>query len=147
MLTLGASFLGIRFNDADLPASPMEWAWLVMGVGGTLIFGCRFFFQWIHSERHQESKIPVSFWWLSVVATIMTAGYFTHKRQWVALLGNGPQLIPYTRNLILIYRKQRRDREAALFPVVETLSAPASVPADEALAATATSVTAAGSRS
>ena len=53
---------------------------------------------------------------MSIVGTLMSAAYFLHKHQWVALLGNGPQLIPYTRNLILIYRKKREDAANAANP-------------------------------
>jgi lipid-A-disaccharide synthase-like uncharacterized protein len=103
---LGATILGFHVNDADMPNSIVEWLWLIVGISGSGIFGIRFFIQWMHSEKHKESRIPISFWWLSVAGTLMAASYFIHKQQWVALLGNGPQLIPYTRNLILIYRKR-----------------------------------------
>ena len=71
-----------------------------------------FFIQWIHSERHGESRIPTIFWWFSIFGTLVLFTYFLHRREWVAIFGNGPQLIPYTRNLMLVYRKKRKDREA-----------------------------------
>jgi lipid-A-disaccharide synthase-like uncharacterized protein len=94
---------------SDLPGSPAEWIWCIFGLSGNIVFGSRFFLQWIHSERRKESHVPLSFWWLSVIGTLVLFIYFFHMRQWVALLGNGPQLVPYTRNLILIYRKKRND--------------------------------------
>jgi len=111
VIPLAANILWFHISDADLPHSGVEWAWIAVGLGGQAVFGFRFFFQWMHSERQGESKIPVSFWWMSVVGTIMSAAYFLYRHQFVALLGNGPQLIPYTRNLMLIYRKKRQDRE------------------------------------
>ena len=102
------------FNYADWPPHGfIEWTWLIVGLSGQAVFGFRFFLQWLHSERHGESKIPISFWWLSVVGVLLSASYFIYKHQFVALLGNGPQLIPYARNLMLIYGKRRRDLEAA----------------------------------
>jgi lipid-A-disaccharide synthase-like uncharacterized protein len=103
---LAGTILGFHINDADMPQSALDWALLGVGIGGQAIFGGRFFIQWMHSEKHKESRIPNSFWWMSIIGVLMTATYFLHRRQWVALLGNGPQLIPYTRNLILIYRKK-----------------------------------------
>jgi lipid-A-disaccharide synthase-like uncharacterized protein len=108
MHVLSATILGFHVKDADMPNSAVEWIWLVVGLSGSAIFGFRFFLQWLHSEKHKESRIPVSFWWLSVAGTLMAASYFIHKQQWVALLGNGPQLVPYARNLMLIYRKKRQ---------------------------------------
>ena len=105
--------------SVSLPHTPIEWAWVSIGLGGQAVFGFRFFFQWMHSEKHKESRIPISFWWMSLVGTVMSAAYFMYREQWVALLGNGPQIIPYARNLVLIYRKQREDRERAAFPVIQ----------------------------
>jgi lipid-A-disaccharide synthase-like uncharacterized protein len=110
---LADTLWGMHFKDGTLPNSPVEWAWLLLGLSGSGIFGFRFFLQWLHSERHKESRIPISFWWLSVAGTLMAASYFIHKQQWVALLGNGPQLVPYTRNLVLIYRKKAETEAAA----------------------------------
>ena len=92
--------------------SGSEWWWFVFGMCGNVIFGSRFFIQWIHSERYGESRIPTIFWWFSVFGTMVLFTYFLHRREWVAICGNGPQLIPYTRNLMLVYRKKRKDREA-----------------------------------
>jgi lipid-A-disaccharide synthase-like uncharacterized protein len=116
---LADTILGFHVDHASLPNSPAEWLWLILGVSGSGIFGIRFFIQWMHSERHKESRIPVSFWWLSVAGTIMAASYFIHKHQWVALLGNGPQLIPYARNLVLIYRKKAAVPADPIVPDIE----------------------------
>src|SRR4051794_24957377 len=91
---------------------PEEIAWVSFGMLGNVIFGSRFFIQWLYSEKHQESKVPTIFWWISIAGTCILFTYFLHKREWVALWGNGPQLIPYTRNLILIYRKKRQNPDA-----------------------------------
>lgn len=98
---------------SDWPTAPWEWAWFAFGMVGNLIFGGRFFLQWIHSERLKESRIPLSFWWLSVIGTVILFIYFCHMRQWVALLGNGPQLIPYIRNLMLIHQKRAEHAKLA----------------------------------
>jgi lipid-A-disaccharide synthase-like uncharacterized protein len=102
----------LHISQADLPHTPGQWTWVAIGIIGQAIFGFRFFLQWLHSERHGESKIPISFWWMSEVGVLMTAAFCLYRRQFILLLGNGPQLVPYTRNLILIYRKRRRDLEA-----------------------------------
>jgi lipid-A-disaccharide synthase-like uncharacterized protein len=110
---LAANVVLFSFIHATLPDTMGGWIWLMVGISGSAVFGGRFFLQWMHSEKHKESRIPISFWWLSVIGTLMTAAYTVHQREWVLLLGNGPQLVPYSRNLVLIYRKKRLDAEAA----------------------------------
>ncbi len=94
-------------------STPAEgWAWCIIGLSGNAIFGSRFFIQWIHAEKHQESKVPEIFWWISVLGTFVLLAYFLHIRNIVGMLGNGPNLIPYTRNLMLIYKKRKTDPRA-----------------------------------
>ncbi|HUB24965.1 MAG TPA: lipid-A-disaccharide synthase N-terminal domain-containing protein [Tepidisphaeraceae bacterium] len=112
MLNLLATY-AILFHGMhiDVPSTPSEWAWKTIGVLSQAVFGGRFFLQWIHSERHRESRIPVSFWWLSIVGSVMTCAYIVHVQEWILLLGNAPQLIPYSRNLYFMYLKRRQPPE------------------------------------
>jgi lipid-A-disaccharide synthase-like uncharacterized protein len=103
------------------PVSTEGWVWFCFGMCGNVVFGSRFFVQWLYSEKYKESRIPEIFWWLSVLGTFILMVYFIHRRELVGMLGNGPNLIPYARNLMLIYAKKRRDAAAAL----ELGSAPA----------------------
>jgi len=91
----------------------LDRAWLAFGLLGQLIFGARFIVQWIASERKRESHIPLVFWYLSIVGGIITTAYAIHKRDAVFIIGQGAGLVVYIRNLMLIYRAQRRTTEAA----------------------------------
>jgi lipid-A-disaccharide synthase-like uncharacterized protein len=82
--------------------------WLAFGLLGQLIFGARFIVQWIASERKRESHIPLVFWYLSIVGGLITTAYAIHRHDAVFIIGQGAGLIVYTRNLMLIYRAQRR---------------------------------------
>lgn len=86
----------------------LDRAWLVFGLAGQVIFGTRFIVQWIASERKRESHIPLMFWYLSIVGGIITTAYAIHKHDAVFIIGQGAGLIVYIRNLMLIYRAQRR---------------------------------------
>jgi lipid-A-disaccharide synthase-like uncharacterized protein len=66
----------------------------------------RFIVQWIHSERHQQSLIPVSFWYLSLLGGLIVLAYGFHKRDPVIILGQLPSTIVYSRNLVLIHRNK-----------------------------------------
>jgi lipid-A-disaccharide synthase-like uncharacterized protein len=96
----------------------LDQAWLAFGLLGQVIFGARFIVQWIASERKRESHIPIVFWYLSIVGGIITTAYAIHKHDIVFIIGQGAGLIVYTRNLMLIYRAERRTTP----PATETRS-------------------------
>ena len=80
--------------------------WLCIGLLGQCLFMMRFIVQWIHSEKHQQSLIPVSFWYLSLGGGLIVLAYGVHRLDPVIILGQLPGTIVYTRNLMLIYRRK-----------------------------------------
>jgi lipid-A-disaccharide synthase-like uncharacterized protein len=83
--------------------SSADVIWLVVGLLGQCLFMMRFIVQWIHSERHQKSLIPVSFWYLSLGGGLIVLAYGIHKLDPVIILGQLPGTIVYLRNLMLIH--------------------------------------------
>lgn len=81
--------------------------WLGIGLTGQVLFMMRFIVQWIHSERHGQSLIPVSFWYLSLSGGLIVLAYGLHKLDPVIILGQLPGTIVYTRNLMLINRANK----------------------------------------
>jgi len=102
--------------DADgfMPFQEHYWVWKCIGFAGIGTFGTRFLVQWIYSERHGESRIPPIFWWQSLIGTMLCLAYFLRQQDSVGIAGYLLNVIPYTRNLILVYRKRREDRVAQL---------------------------------
>lgn len=88
----------------------VDVAWLVIGLLGQTMFMMRFVVQWIHSERHQQSVIPVSFWYLSLIGGLTVLAYGLHRAEPVIILGQLPGTLVYTRNLMLIHREKRAFR-------------------------------------
>jgi len=89
-----------------------DWSMLsVFGLTGNLVFSARFLVQWIASERHGESVIPVAFWYLSIAGSVILFTYFTVRHDPVGTLAYVPNSFVYARNLYLI-RKQKRARLA-----------------------------------
>ena len=84
----------------------IDLVWLVIGLAGQCLFMARFIVQWIHSERHQQSLIPVSFWYLSLLGGLIVLAYGFHKLDPVIILGQLPGTIVYSRNLVLIHRNK-----------------------------------------
>ncbi|MDR2875280.1 MAG: lipid-A-disaccharide synthase N-terminal domain-containing protein [Methylobacillus sp.] len=85
--------------------------WLAVGLIGQTMFMMRFIVQWIHSERHQKSIIPVSFWYLSLAGGLIVLAYGIHKAEPVIILGQLPGTLVYARNLMLIHRGKKLDAE------------------------------------
>lgn len=92
----------------------VDVVWLVVGLLGQTMFMMRFIVQWIHSERHQKSVIPVSFWYLSLIGGLTVLAYGLHKAEPVIILGQLPGTLVYTRNLMLIHRGKRTASDAVL---------------------------------
>jgi lipid-A-disaccharide synthase-like uncharacterized protein len=88
--------------------------WLTIGLVGQTMFMMRFVVQWIHSERHQKSIIPVSFWYLSLVGGLTVLAYGLHKAEPVIILGQLPGTFVYARNLMLIKRGQALELNEAI---------------------------------
>lgn len=88
--------------------SSTDLVWLGIGLVGQCLFMMRFIVQWIHSEKHQQSLIPVSFWYLSLLGGLIVLAYGIHRIDPVIILGQLPGTIVYARNLVLIRRHARR---------------------------------------
>ena len=101
-------FLGhliARSHDYLVGMPNVDLAWLILGLAGQSLFMMRFIVQWLHSERHKQSLIPVSFWYLSLFGGLIVLAYGFHRSDPVIILGQLPGTIVYTRNLMLISRK------------------------------------------
>ena len=81
-----------------------ETAWLIVGFGGQGLFFGRWLVQWFRSEREQESTIPLSFWYLSLIGGLITLVYAIHRRDPVFITGQAVGTLVYLRNLVLIRR-------------------------------------------
>lgn len=88
------------FKNDDIPTLLLLW-----GVAGQITFTFRFVYQWIYSERKGESVLPMGFWIISIIGSIMILFYAIYRRDPVLFFGQGFGLLVYSRNIVLI-RKQ-----------------------------------------
>ncbi len=96
-----------EINFSDLwNVSGWELVWLVIGLGGQLVFTARFVVQWIVSERQKRSVIPIAFWYLSLIGSLVLLSYAIYKKDPVFILGFSFNSVVYIRNLRLIYRQK-----------------------------------------
>lgn len=80
---------------------------VVLGFVGQILFGSRFFIQWIISEKRGESIIPEVFWYLSMAGSVILFTYAIYRRDPVFIMGQCSGIFIYTRNIMLIYKKKK----------------------------------------
>ncbi|WP_028282801.1 lipid-A-disaccharide synthase N-terminal domain-containing protein [Olleya marilimosa] len=80
--------------------------WLLMlGIVSQIVFTLRFVYQWIYSEKNKESSLPLGFWALSLIGSLLILTYAIFRVDYVLLVGHSLGAIIYFRNL-LILKKQ-----------------------------------------
>lgn len=82
--------------------------WLIVGFTAQGLFGMRFLIQWLYSEWHKRSVIPVAFWYLSIVGGVTLLAYAVYRQDPVFVLGQLTGIFIYSRNLYFISREQGR---------------------------------------
>ena len=98
---------GLDPRHASLP-----WTWLAFGYAGQALFTGRMLVQWIATEKRRQSVVPVLFWWLSLFGGLILLIYFLRRGDPVGVLGQLFGFVVYARNLMLISRDARRQKEA-----------------------------------
>ena len=78
--------------------------WIATGFLGQGLFFGRWIVQWLASERSASSKVPISFWYLSLVGGLITLAYAIYRKDPVFIAGQSIGAVVYVRNLMLIYR-------------------------------------------
>ena len=96
-----ANFLGTETRT--------ELIWVLVGLGGQLLFMMRFIVQMIVSEKAKKSIIPVSFWWISIAGAAILLAYAIYRADPVFILGQSLGFFIYARNLWLIHAEHRVD--------------------------------------
>jgi lipid-A-disaccharide synthase-like uncharacterized protein len=85
-----------------------QWSlWKVIGYAGNATFFSRFMIQWIASERAGKSIIPVQFWILSIIGSVILAVYAIHTKDLVVIFAFAPNSLVYIRNLMLLHKEKK----------------------------------------
>ncbi|MBS1270002.1 MAG: hypothetical protein MAG794_00954 [Gammaproteobacteria bacterium] len=83
--------------------------WLGIGFTGQAMFSMRFLIQWLYTEKHKRSVIPVAFWYFSILGGVTLFAYAIYRADPVFVVGQGAGLLIYSRNLYFIM-KERESR-------------------------------------
>lgn len=86
---------------------------IAIGAVGQLMLNLRYVYQWVYSEKKNESILPAGFWIISATASAMIIGYSWFRNDPVLLISQGMGIFIYIRNIIL----QLRAKKVAPVPV------------------------------
>lgn len=86
--------------------------WLIIGFIGQALFSMRFIVQWIYSEKHKKSVVPIMFWYFSLGGGTVMLAYALHKQDPVFIVGQAAGLLVYSRNLYLIHKHKTVNPDA-----------------------------------
>lgn len=98
--------------DAMGVSTATDAVWVLVGIGGQLMFTARFLLQWWASEKAGKSVVPVAFWYFSIAGSLIVLAYGIHRVEPVIILGQLPGTVIYTRNLWLIRQERKRGTAA-----------------------------------
>ncbi len=104
------------------------WWWTAVGFAGNILFGSRFLFQWLESERKKSLVVPAYFWQLSFWGSVLNLFYAIHLDSAPLLLGAVALPFIYARNIVLSRRttkpaqveETKETREPAPRPAIST---------------------------
>lgn len=91
------------FLPASIETNP-EQIMIIVGFAGQGLFAMRFIIQWLTSEKHARSVIPLAFWYFSIGGGAVLLLYALWRKDPVIICGQGLGLFIYLRNLYLIKR-------------------------------------------
>jgi lipid-A-disaccharide synthase-like uncharacterized protein len=87
-------------KNTDVPLRLMIW-----GTAGQLVFISRFIYQWIYSENKKESVLPLGFWIISTVGSLMIFTYSIPRMDPVLFAAHSFGFFIYIRNILLHFGK------------------------------------------
>lgn len=87
------------FQNEDIPLMLM-----ILGILSQVLFTLRFVYQWLYSEAKQESLLPMGFWLLSLIGSLLIFIYAVFRLDPVLFVGHLSGIIIYSRNIFLLKR-------------------------------------------
>ena len=83
---------------------------LIIGGVGQLLLNLRYVYQWLESEKASESILPLGFWLISLLASVMVVVYGWYRHDPVLLVAQGLGIIIYVRNIYFALKTNRSAR-------------------------------------
>ncbi len=95
----------IRTIVSNEDISPFLMVW---GVASQFVFTFRFVYQWIYTEKRRQSVLPIGFWLISFIGSMMVLSYAVIRKDPVLFIGQIFGFIVYIRNIIIWIKSRRQ---------------------------------------
>ena len=82
--------------------------WTLWGFIAQFLFFFSFVVQWYKSEKKKESYLPIEFWYLRLIASLMLFVYVFQRRDLVFFISVLLQMILYMRNINIMKKNDRK---------------------------------------
>jgi lipid-A-disaccharide synthase-like uncharacterized protein len=99
-----------RFAENYFHSDGLPLGLLLFGMAGQFTFKSRFIYQWIYSYRHKESTLPLGFWIIAVIGSVMIITYGAIRHDWVLIVGQ-LGIIVSIRNIMIALKYDRKNAE------------------------------------
>jgi lipid-A-disaccharide synthase-like uncharacterized protein len=113
-LAIGWLLTGETYNihrllaNKEISSSLMAW-----GIIGQGVFTFRFVYQWLYSEKRQQSILPIGFWIISIIGSSMVLSYAIFRKDPVLFVGQIFGAVVYSRNILLGLRQRRSQQRVS----------------------------------
>lgn len=97
-------FIGVNKIETLFTINDLLHPIILIGAIGQLMLNFRFIYQWYFSEKHKTSILPLGFWIISTIASIMILFYASYRIDPVLLVAQGMGIFVYARNIIIHYK-------------------------------------------
>lgn len=122
LIYIGWLFWGKSYNfnsilkNEDVPLLLMIW-----GSAGQIIFTFRFIYQWLYSEKRNDSFLPIGFWIISTIGSLMIFAYAIYRLDPVLFAAHSLGLFIYIRNILLHLGKGSLFSKLENHPVINAI--------------------------
>ncbi len=101
-------FFGGEYSFKTILSTQTDGLLLFWGLMGQLIFSCRFIYQWYYSEKIKKSVLPLGFWVISILGSLIISTYSLYLSLYPIIIGHIFGLVIYSRNIALYYKSKKR---------------------------------------
>ena len=109
LLSLPVAMMAVAFSRfeswAFVSVEALTEPFLLVGAIGQLSLNARYLYQWYYSERAGQSLLPLGFWTISAVGSLLVVVYGIFRNDPVLLVSQSLGMVIYVRNIILHTKK------------------------------------------